>query len=131
MRIFPTARKSLHRELTKQLDPSFFFRMIHFAKILISISMTCSVVSSSNNSIPAKYCIMKNCYNCQKILTNGYPNEIHMNVCRIMLTQKNCCEFFTLQSRGILFWKHDNRKLRLLLLFVENACQCTGEPHTA
>ena len=104
--------------------------MIQFAKILISISMMCSVVTSSSNSIPAKYCIMKNCYNCQKILTHGYPNEVHMNVCKIMLTQKNCCEFFTLQSRGILFWNH-NRKNRLLLLFVGNTSQCTGEPFSA
>ena len=77
--------------------------MKQIGKFLIAISMMLSLVSSSSDSIPAKYCIMKNCYNCQRILNNGFPSQIHLNVCKVLLTQKNCCEFFTLQSRGILF----------------------------
>ena len=92
--------------------------MIQFGKTMIVISMMCYTVSASNNSIPAKYCIMKNCYNCQRILTHGYPSQVHLNVCKVMLTQKNCCEFFTLQSRGILFWKLKNIINCLLHIFI-------------
>lgn len=71
-----------------------FFQMCLF---LLGISQ------SSSLFIDQKYCIVKNCYNCERVFQKGFGSKSQKYVCGVMLRQKGCCDFYIRKSKGILF----------------------------
>ena len=106
--------------LTESQELSMLYGSYDMDHIMWSIWQLCLSLKSMH--IPQRYCLLKNCYNCRRILNHGYPEIIHSTVCKFLLTQLNCCEFYTHQSLGILFWENKCVVKQINGYFDEHSC---------